>query len=168
MANLSIPSTYYPGPLEGYPTLAEALGRPLLGAIGIPRASQGNQHVLIELIKLGIYADISFYATAQGGTKGHLKFNFKEFGDDNLAKYNDGRTTVSWVRLIEYGFDVPGYLYLPSASRNLGRSGYGIMQESSRYNFSFAPTHIFQDIFHITKLMLTPEERLLLAIEFVE
>jgi hypothetical protein len=166
--NLSVPSIAHPGPLRGY-SAAEAKTKPLLGAIGIPKGRAGLQYGLIEKIRIGQYARLTSIRTggrAQGG--GILEFDFGAFQQDDLARYHDGKRAISWVYLIEYGFDVPGHLYLPGRHHPSSRSGFGIMRKSTRYDFGFGATHVFEDVFNFTKNMLTPRERLLLAINFQE
>jgi hypothetical protein len=164
--NLNIPSVYYPGPLGGYPSVTEAMDKPLLGAIGLPGGMQGIQYALTEKIKLGQYAKIQIKADKEGSQRGFLTFDFRKFSEDQMARYHDGSSTVSWVRLIEYGFDVNGHVYVPKIGA--GRSDFGIMQPSKRFDFTFAATHLFEDTFRLTKEMLTSEERSLLLATFLE
>jgi hypothetical protein len=167
--NLSVPSSYYPGPLEGY-NVVEARMKPLWGMIGIPAANVGMQFRLIEKIKLGKYARLTAIRTGGGAKQGGgiLEFDFSAFRQDDDATYHDGTTTISWVELVEYGFNVPGYLYLPNRGIPQSRSGHGIMRASQKYNFAFGATHIFEGVFNATKRLLTPRERLILAINFRE
>ena len=164
--NLNIPSIFYPGPLGGYPSVTEATSKPLLGAIGIPRGAQGAQYALTEKIKLGIYAQLQIKTKSDGSTVGILTFDFRAFGEDEMAKYHDGSRTVSWVQLIEYGFDTSGYVYVPKIGA--GRSDFGIMQRSRRYDFTFAATHLFEDTFRLTRRLLTPAEQAVLGTIFLE
>jgi hypothetical protein len=164
--NLNIPSIFYPGPLGGYPNVTEATSKPLLGAIGLPPSLRGAQYALTEKIKLGIYAQLNIRTRQDGSQLGVLNFDFRAFSNDQLAKYNDGSKNISWVNLIEYGFDTSGYVYVPKVG--VGRSGYGVMQKSKRFDFQFAATHLFEDTFRLTKRMLSPEEQLTLLAIFLE
>lgn len=164
--NLNIPSVFYPGPIGGYRSYTEATNKPLFGAIGIPSSMHGAQYALTEKIQLGIYAQLQTKTGRGKSQVGVLTFNFREFSEDTLAKYHDGTNIVSWVRLVEYGFDVGGYAYVPKIG--VGRSGYGVMRPSKRYDFKFAATHLFEDTFRLTKRMMTPEEQLLLITNFLE
>jgi len=167
--NLSIPSSFFPGPLQGY-NVMEAKTRPLWGMIGIPVGQVDLQFSLIEKIRLGNYAKLSITRTGAGGIQGagFLEFDFAAFRHDSDAIYHDGTRAVSWVELVEYGFNVPGYLYLPRRGIAASRSGHGIMAASQRYNFAFGATHVFEEAFEQAKAMLMPQERMILAIRFRE
>lgn len=156
------------GPRSAYMGAASkeaATSQPLWGMIGIPGSRLSSVTNVVDTIKLGQYASLTFIITTQSA-RGILSINFNDLCFDIDAQYHDGTSFISWVKLIEYGFDVPGYIYLRKKSLK-SRSGQGVMG-TSRQNFTFAGTHVFEDTFYVALSQLTPEELLILEPKFVE
>jgi len=162
--HLQIPSLT--GPMGGYTSKSAATSNPLWGMIGIPKSRISTVTGIISKIRLGDFANFRIQETSKG-VKGFLEIDFANLKFDADAQYHDGKHTISWVDLVEYGFAAPGYLYL---RKNAGRSGYGLMGQSgpTGINFEFAGTHVFEDTFYETLAQTPPEDLLVMSIVFTD
>ncbi|RKY43063.1 MAG: hypothetical protein DRP85_00780 [Candidatus Makaraimicrobium thalassicum] len=159
--NLHIPA---PGSAKTGYSAANVYSTPLLGAIGLP-----DIHLVDNLIKAitinSGFVQLTWNKTKRG-YRGLLVFDFNKFAESQFAVYHDGRKKVSWVSLIEYGFDVFHYVYVRHGLA-YSRSGYGIMTKSKTSNFIFPPTYVFRMKFEEAKGILPPAQRRWLRVKFI-